>query len=348
MVFRDDLVFAIWDQYPVSGGHLLIVTARHIADWFETSEEEQRAVLRALDRGRQIILEQHAADGFNVGINVGEAAGQTIPHLHVHLIPRFDGDVPDPRGGVRHVIPSRGNYLKSRLAGLDLLEGPSTESLLVRGSDDPLLPHFRSCLDRAGKADFAVAFILKSGVALVREHLRDLLDRGGRVRIVTGDYLDATDPEALVELMDLGGNLQLRVFEAGNTSFHPKAYIFYDRGDQGTAFVGSSNLTWPALQGGVEWNYRVLREDADRGFAEVASAFDDLFVHPQTRPVDLDWIAGTRVEVVGKKQRGLFTAQSADSNLTKLTGVIAKRDLLFHILDSLMAAFGNIDHGGSP
>ena len=294
VVFRDELVFAIWDQYPVSDGHLLIVTARHIADWFDASEEEQRAVLRALDRGRQIILEKHAADGFNVGVNVGQAAGQTIPHLHVHLIPRSDGDVPDPRGGVRHVIPSRGNYLKSRPAGLDLLQGPSTENLLVRGSDDPLLPHFRSCLDQAASADFAVAFILKSGVALVREHLRDLLDRGGRVRIVTGDYLDATDPDALVDLMDLGGNLQLRVFEAGNTSFHPKAYIFYDRDDQGTAFVGSSNLTWPALQGGVEWNYRVLRANADRGFAEVASAFDDLFVHPQTRPVDLDWIDAYR------------------------------------------------------
>ena len=148
-------------SYPVSDGHLLVVTTRHVADWFEASEEEQRAVLRALDRGRQIILERHAADGFNVGVNIGEAAGQTIPHLHVHLIPRFDGDVPDPRGGVRHVIPSRGNYLKSRPAGLDLLQGPSTESLLVRGADDPLLPHVRACLDQAASADFAVAFILE-------------------------------------------------------------------------------------------------------------------------------------------------------------------------------------------
>ena len=101
VVFRDDLVFAIWDRYPVSDGHLLIVTARHIADWFEATEVEQHAVMRALERGRQIILERHAADGFNVGVNIGEPAGQTVPHLHVHLIPRLDGDVPDPRGGVR-------------------------------------------------------------------------------------------------------------------------------------------------------------------------------------------------------------------------------------------------------
>ena len=202
--FRDELVFAIWDRYPVSDGHLLIVTARHFADWFEATDEEQRAVMRALEHGRQIIDERYSADGFNVGFNVGEAAGQTIPHLHVHLIPRLDGDVPDPRGGVRHVIPSRGNYLKSQPAGLDLLKGPSTGSLLVRGSGDPLLPHFTESLDRAANADFAVAFILKSGVALVREHIRDLLGRGGCVRIVTGDYLDATDPDALARIMHEG------------------------------------------------------------------------------------------------------------------------------------------------
>ncbi|MCA9087252.1 MAG: DUF3427 domain-containing protein [Planctomycetaceae bacterium] len=300
VVFRDELVFATWDRHPVSDGHLLIVTNRHVAEWFDASAEEQRAVLCALERGRQIVCERYVADGFNVGINVGEAAGQTIPHLHVHLIPRRNGDVPDPRGGVRHVIPSLGNYLKSRSAGLDLLKGPSAESLLVRGSDDPLLPHVRRSIDRAANADFAIAFILKSGVALVREHIRDLLGRGGRVRIVTGDYLDVTDPDALVELLDLGGNLQLRVFEARNTSFHPKAYIFYDAGNQGTAFVGSSNLTNPALRGGVEWNYRVLHTDADRGFAEIAAAFDDLFVHPQTRLVDANWIDTYRQRRVSK------------------------------------------------
>jgi HKD family nuclease len=110
---------------------------------------------------------------------------------------------------VRYVIPSRANYLKSRPSGIDLLQGPSRQSLLVRGTDDPLLPHVRACLDRAASADFAVAFILKSGVDLVREHLRDLLNKGGRVRIVTGDYLNATDPDALIDLMDLGENLQL-------------------------------------------------------------------------------------------------------------------------------------------
>ena len=292
-VFRDDLVFAIWDRYPVSDGHLLIITNRHVADWFEATEAEQHAVLHALARGRQAIRDRYPAKGFNIGVNVGEVAGQTVSHLHVHLIPRREGDVPDPRGGVRHVIPGQGNYLQQLPAGMDLLQG-ADENLLVRGTDDPFLPHFQACLDRATGVDFAVAFILKSGVGLIREHIRDLLGRGARVRIVTGDYLDATDPDALVDLMDLGGDLQLRVFEANNTSFHPKAYIFYEGPGAGTAFVGSSNLTQPALRGGVEWNYRVLHADADRGFAEFVAAFEQLFVHPQTRPVDADWIDAYR------------------------------------------------------
>ncbi len=294
IVFHDDLVYAIWDGFPVSEGHLLIVTTRHVSNWFEATQEEQLAILHALDRGRAIIEQRYSVHGFNIGINVEAAAGQTVPHLHVHLIPRREGDVPDPRGGVRHVIPGRGNYLKTTAAGVDLLPGTAADSLLVRGTDDPFLPHLRACLDRADKADLAVAFILRSGVALVREHLRDLLDRGGQVRIVTGDYLNVTDPDALIDLLDLGGNLQLRIFEAKTTSFHPKAYIFAGADHPDTAFVGSSNLTMPALRDGMEWNYRILHSDTDRGFGEVTKAFEDLFVHPDTRVVDQDWIDAYR------------------------------------------------------
>ena len=289
ILFRDDLVMAIWDQYPVNKGHLLIVAKRHVADWFDATSDEQQAFLAALNRGRDLIDKQHGTTAFNIGVNVGTAAGQTVPHLHMHLIPRFDGDMSDPRGGVRHVIPSRGNYLSVPASGQHLLQGPSQPSLLIRGEDDPLLPHFTTALDDATNADFAVAFVMTKGVELLRGHLYDLLERGGRVRIVTGDYLDATDPDALVQLLDLRGDLHLRVFESrSNKAFHPKAYIFHHGNANGMAFVGSSNLTGSALQGGVEWNYRVLRESADCGFADVANAFEDLFA--QTRPVDQDWI----------------------------------------------------------
>lgn len=294
ILLLEDLAYAYWDAYPVSPGHLLVVPRRHVASWFETTDAEREAILRLLDRAREHVVAHRGTDAFNVGINVGEIAGQTVSHAHVHLIPRYENDVPNPRGGVRHVLPDRADYLAVRPAGIDLLQGPRSRSALVQGADDPLLPHLRACLDRAQRADFAVAFVLKSGVELIREHLRDLLGRGGRVRILTGDYLDATDPDALVELLDLEGDLRLRAFETTERSFHPKAYLFFDRDGHGTAFVGSSNLTRPALQEGVEWNFRVLRDTAGRGFAEVAGAFDALFEHPSTRAVDADWIDAYR------------------------------------------------------
>lgn len=106
----DDLVVALWDGFPVSPGHALVVPRRHVAGWFDASPEEQAALTRGLDVARAAILERYEPDGFNIGINVGEAAGQTVFHLHVHLIPRYRGDVADPRGGVRHVVPARAGY----------------------------------------------------------------------------------------------------------------------------------------------------------------------------------------------------------------------------------------------
>lgn len=294
VLFRNEHVFAVWDRYPVAEGHLLVITNRHISNWFEATEEEHLAIIRGLEQGRKVIADEFSINEYNIGVNVGQAAGQTIPHLHVHLIPRREGDVIDPRGGIRHVIPGKGNYLKTSPAGVDLLRDNSGEAQLVRGADDPLLPHLRGNIDRAKRVDIAVAFILKSGVALIREHLADLIRRGGQVRIVTGDYFDVTDPDALVELNDLGENMHLRVFEASDTSFHPKSYIFYNSQHQGTAFVGSSNLTLTALRGGIEWNYRVLEDQTDRGFVDVANAFEQLFNDEKVRTVDAEWIDAYR------------------------------------------------------
>jgi diadenosine tetraphosphate (Ap4A) HIT family hydrolase len=112
IAFEHRLVRALWDAFPVSPGHLLVVPPRHVATWFDANEEERAAILKALDEAKALVDGQRKPDGYNIGINVGRAAGQTVFHLHVHLIPRYSGDVEDPRGGVRHVIPSRGNYLK--------------------------------------------------------------------------------------------------------------------------------------------------------------------------------------------------------------------------------------------
>lgn len=96
----------------MSPGHTLVVTRRHIPDWFSATDEERTAIVHLVE---QVKCDLDAAsprpDGYNVGFNAGEAAGQTVMHLHVHVIPRYRGDVPDPRGGIRHVIPSKGNYL---------------------------------------------------------------------------------------------------------------------------------------------------------------------------------------------------------------------------------------------
>jgi diadenosine tetraphosphate (Ap4A) HIT family hydrolase len=111
--YRSDIVVGLWDSYPVSPGHALLVPCRHVPTWFDASENERAALLALLDVAKAEIDKRFRPDGYNIGINCGAAAGQTVFHLHVHLIPRFAGDVADPRGGVRYVIPAKANYLVS-------------------------------------------------------------------------------------------------------------------------------------------------------------------------------------------------------------------------------------------
>ena len=111
-VAANELAFAFRDRYPVSPGHTLVVTRRVVPDWFAATGEEQAAIMRLVDEVKRQLDEELQPHGYNVGWNAGTAAGQTVMHLHVHVIPRFRGDMDDPRGGVRHVIPSKGNYLR--------------------------------------------------------------------------------------------------------------------------------------------------------------------------------------------------------------------------------------------
>jgi len=109
-VFENDLALALYDRHPVTPGHMLIVPKRHCADFFEVTGEERRAIADLIDRCKRHLDREFHPDGYNIGINCGEAAGQTVFHLHVHLIPRYRGDVQDPRGGVRGVIPDKRVY----------------------------------------------------------------------------------------------------------------------------------------------------------------------------------------------------------------------------------------------
>jgi diadenosine tetraphosphate (Ap4A) HIT family hydrolase len=106
------LAVTLTDGFPVSPGHCLVVPRRHIASWFDATECERAEMLALLDAARLLVQQAHRPDGFNIGINDGKAAGQTVPHLHVHLIPRYAGDATDPRGGVRWVLPATAAYWK--------------------------------------------------------------------------------------------------------------------------------------------------------------------------------------------------------------------------------------------
>lgn len=104
-------VFAIGDNYPVTKGHLLILPRRHTPDFFSMTVNEAKDAEHLLRQLRERLLHQDATiTGFNIGINCGISAGQTIMHAHIHLIPRRDGDTPKPRGGVRGVIPDKMSY----------------------------------------------------------------------------------------------------------------------------------------------------------------------------------------------------------------------------------------------
>ncbi len=102
--------FVIKDQYPVSPGHLLIIPYKHTEDWFSSSNEVKGEIVEVLDKLKKLLDIEYHPDGYNIGMNCGKAAGQTVMHLHVHLIPRFKDDMNDPRGGVRGVIPSKQKY----------------------------------------------------------------------------------------------------------------------------------------------------------------------------------------------------------------------------------------------
>lgn len=178
------------------------------------------------------------------GFDVGDA------HGHFHLLPR------------RASAPAR----------------------LVTGAQDPLLPLLVQSIDGAVRVDLAIAFAMESGVRLLEPWLRDLLDRGGQLRVVVGDYMDVTEPAALRRLGDLEG-AELRIFETGAGSFHPKAWLFRAADRTGSAIVGSSNLSRTALTTGVEWNLH-----SETATDAVHDAFESLLRHPSTRLLTPGWI----------------------------------------------------------
>ena len=110
LILESATVYAVYDKFPVSNGHTLVIPKRHCADYFQLSFKEQSACWFILNKTKEIILKKFNPDGFNIGINVNVSSGQTIPHVHIHLIPRYKGDVENPEGGIRAVIPGKCIY----------------------------------------------------------------------------------------------------------------------------------------------------------------------------------------------------------------------------------------------
>lgn len=102
--------FAAWDRHPASDGHFLVIPYRHFASYFDINDDEREELWNMVAEGRKMVEENYQPDGYNIGINVGQWAGQSIPHLHIHVIPRYKGDVENPKGGVRGVIPDKKLY----------------------------------------------------------------------------------------------------------------------------------------------------------------------------------------------------------------------------------------------
>lgn len=308
IVAENALAFAFRDRYPVSPGHTLIVTRRHVAEFFGCSPDERTALLALVDRVREQLDGELNPDGYNVGFNAGEAAGQTVMHVHLHVIPRFRGDVEDPRGGVRYVVPDKANYLRSRAEILP--DGDLGGSFYLALA--PLLA-------RATRIDILAAFVQDSGLAAIASAVQDALARGARLRVLTGDYLDITQVDAVRRLADwasttaaerraddpklrVAGELEARVVETarlGGRSFHPKAWHLTGE-DFGVAFVGSSNLSRAALHDGVEWNLRVDRHRDPAAWARVAASYERLWA--AARVIDSAWITAYSARVRARPQ----------------------------------------------
>lgn len=149
---------------------------------------------------------------------------------------------------------------------------------VITGDEDNYLSHWlKQSITRANRIDIIVSFLMESGVKMLVEDLKDAIDRGAEVRILTGNYLSITQPQALYLLRDiLGDRIKLRFYSDKNKSFHPKSYIFHYEND-GELFIGSSNISRGALTNSIEWNYRLAKSNNEKDFKAFVDSFVDLW-----------------------------------------------------------------------
>jgi len=197
-IAANDLAFAIYDKFPVSKGHALVISKRLIATWFDASGAEQAAMMSLVGEVQRSLDERlhPRPDGYNIGFNIGVAAGQTVPHVHIHVIPRYHGDVTDPAGGIRHVIPGKANFLCRLPAG----RKPSGVAISTGYPGDRLWSEISIRLPGAREVDILASFVLLSGLDIIQEAIFAALREGTQVRVLVGNYLYISDPAALRRL----------------------------------------------------------------------------------------------------------------------------------------------------
>lgn len=109
-ILENELAYGIYDKFPATKGHMLFIPKRHVANFFDITKEEREAIFDLVEEGKKLLDEKYNPDGYNVGVNINKSGGQTVFHVHIHLMPRFNGDVEDPTGGVRGAIPKYMKY----------------------------------------------------------------------------------------------------------------------------------------------------------------------------------------------------------------------------------------------
>lgn len=175
-----------------------------------------------------------------------------------------------------------------------LADPPGPRQRLYANYPGTMLDALKEHLALCERAHLAVSFVMKSGVDLLYPHLKAALDKGAAIRLLTSDYLDVTDPDALDRLRHLPGDFEMRAYCEPSRSYHPKAYIFEHREGRGIAFIGSSNLSASALQHGIEWNYQVQALDEGWPLAELLEKYDGLYHSRHSVPIDAVFIEDYR------------------------------------------------------
>lgn len=173
------------------------------------------------------------------------------------------------------------NIISSEVA-IDNINFKDIDNNCVTGDSNHLLPKLKEAFKKATEVKIIVAFLKDTGVKLLEDDIRELVDRGVNIKILTGNYLNITEPKALTSLkFNFGDKIDLRFYNVKNKSFHPKAYIFKNS-EGGEIYLGSSNMSRAALTDAIEWNYRIDKSTSPEDFDYLERTFDDLFLNHST------------------------------------------------------------------